>query len=142
MYNRQNDGKIDEEEFFDYYANVSSSISSDQEFALVMKNTWQLRDNKYQAYLHGSQQEQPATPVRKDKPVPRHPEQQAIRSGMMSNDNPLAINTQAYGHPKSASRGNTTAQVMHSGIPIVANPDKVKRPESQFPAAEKVAAKN
>lgn len=61
---------------------------------------------------------------------------------MMSNDNPLAINTQAYGHPKSASRGNTTAQVMHSGIPIVANPDKVKRPESQFPAAEKVAQKN
>lgn len=72
----------------------------------------------------------------------RHPEQKVNRSGMMSFDNPLAINTQAYGQPKSASRGNTTAQVMHSGIPIVNNPEKTKRPESQFPAAEKAAAKN
>jgi len=31
---------------------------------------------------------------------------------------------------------------MHSGIPIVDNPEKQKRPESQFPAAEKAAAKN
>jgi len=58
MFNRQNDGKVDEEEFFDYYANVSSSIASDQEFALVMKNTWSLRDNKYQSYLYGNQQQQ------------------------------------------------------------------------------------
>ena len=40
LYNKQNDGKVSEEEFFEYYANVSSTISSDQEFALVMKNTW------------------------------------------------------------------------------------------------------
>jgi len=54
MFNRQNNGKVDEEEFMDYYSNVSSSIPSDQEFALIMKNSWSLRDNKYQSYLNGN----------------------------------------------------------------------------------------
>lgn len=75
MFNRQNDGKVDEEEFFDYYSNVSSSVPSDQEFALIMKNTWQLRDNKYQSYLHGNQETQKWQPPKKEPVVHRHPEQ-------------------------------------------------------------------
>jgi len=49
------DGRVDLEEFVEYYKNISSSIDNEDYFALMMNNSWNLRGDAspYQKYEKG-----------------------------------------------------------------------------------------
>lgn len=40
------DGKVTKDEWIEYYANVSSSIDTDEYFAVMMNNAWKLDEAK------------------------------------------------------------------------------------------------
>ena len=49
------DGSITEEEFVEYYTNISASVDNDEYFSLVMNNSWNLTGdaNSYKKYDKG-----------------------------------------------------------------------------------------
>lgn len=51
---KSRDGKVNMEEFIEYYRNVGSSIDNDEYFSLMITNAWNL-DNKTYAKGFGAQ---------------------------------------------------------------------------------------
>lgn len=56
------DGSVTQEEFLEYYTNVSASIDDDRYFELMMRNAWNF-DNK--TYAKGWAQDSTESPPRK-----------------------------------------------------------------------------
>jgi len=55
MNNQEKDAQITPEEFLDYYKSISASIDDDNYFALMMNNSWNLKEdaNTYKKYEKG-----------------------------------------------------------------------------------------
>ena len=55
MNGTQADGQVTQDEFIEYYTNVSASIDNDEYFALMMNNSWNLTGdaNTYKKYPNG-----------------------------------------------------------------------------------------
>ena len=90
----------------EYYNNISVSIDSDEYFALMMNNSWNLKGdaNTYKKFAKGWGNEEEGPKKVGDL---RQPSAPVTRSGVTSKDNPL-VNTSEYYKPGvSASRGNT-----------------------------------
>lgn len=115
--NRQTDGKVTLEEFTEYYRNISSSIDNDQYFNLMMNNSWNLKGDsapyqKYQKAWANEGAKAPAKAPPKKLGAARAEVQQVQRSGVMSRDNPLCTDSQAYYQATaSASLGSKTNMI-------------------------------
>jgi hypothetical protein len=76
------------DEFVDYYRNVSCTIDSDDYFALIMNNSWNLKGDAtpYQKFEKGWVNEEAAKP----EPIEwLKPQQSVQRTGQVSDENPL-----------------------------------------------------
>lgn len=103
--NGRPDGRITQDEFIEYYTNVSASLDNDQYFELMMNNSWNLSGNSstYNKYEKGWTN---ASPDKANAFAGQpHSGYQAganavkmvqQRSGMVSSDNPLSNTTRYY----------------------------------------------
>jgi len=115
----QSDGRVDLEEFTEYYKNISVSIDDDDYFALMMNNSWNLRGDAspYKKYEKGWANEE-ATNFTNTRPKVefRTAPQKVQRSGQMSNGNPLSTTAAYYNESTSAARGRgATGSKMFEG---------------------------
>ncbi len=78
----ETDGRVTEEEFIEYYKNISVSIDNDDYFYLMMNNSWNLRGDAspYQKYEKGWANEE-ATSASRPKVTYRQPQQKVQCSG-------------------------------------------------------------
>ncbi len=78
----ETDGRVTEEEFIEYYKNISVSIDNDDYFYLMMNNSWNLRGDAspYQKYEKGWANED-ASASSRPKVEFRAPQQKVQRSG-------------------------------------------------------------
>ena len=128
-HNMSNNGErgapITIEEFTDYYTSVSASIDSDEQFVLVMNNTWGLKGGSAVVPKHdkggagedargAAAMKAPQRLEDEDYRNPTYKPQNVLRSGMGSSDNPLN-HTRAYYPPvNSASRGGLSSAMYQS----------------------------
>lgn len=101
----RNDGEVTQDEFIEYYTNISASIDNDEYFAIMMNNSWNLSGdaNTYKKQEKGWANQ---SPVRNNafvgQPHQGYKQGQdttnmvAQRSGMVSSDNPLSTTTRYY----------------------------------------------
>jgi len=114
--NQVREAPITIESFTDYYTSISASIDSDDQFLLVMNNSWGLKGDsaasKKQDKGRGGEGAKGAAAMKaaqrlddEDYTNPAYKPQNVLRSGMGSSDNPLN-HTKAYYPPvNTASRG-------------------------------------
>lgn len=55
MHGAKSDGKVTEEEFIEYYTNISASIDNDDYFSLMINNSWNIQgdSNTYKKFDKG-----------------------------------------------------------------------------------------
>ena len=115
------DGKIDLEEFIEYYKNISVSIDNDDYFSLMMNNSWNLKgdSNPYKKFEKGWANEEAENS--KKQPVEwRQPPQQVQRTGGMSSDNPLNRQQRYYDKQKPTTASRSSMQTsMHQGDRLI-----------------------
>ena len=108
---KENDHKVNPEEFEEYYSNVSMSIDNDEYFALMMKNAWKL-DEADRTYSKGWKGEEEAKAPKGSQPKLSSPQKASPKKGMTnmsSAENTLNLGAQAEKKTKEQSRPNTSA---------------------------------
>jgi hypothetical protein len=120
----QADGRITQDEFIEYYTNVSASLDNDEYFALMMNNSWNLSGDSStykkfdKGWVNQSPEKKNAYVGEQHKGYQRGENAHKMivqKTGMVSTENPFHTTARYYQNDYEAKR---TA-------PSVANVDKV-----------------
>lgn len=108
----------------------------------MMNNSWNLKGDAatYQKYDKGWANENPSKPAPKKEYL--HPQQPVQRSGMPSQDNPLASGTRdLFKRPTTAARA-ALAEQMHYGPPVEKEERRFKDRQMQKGAQQQMAPRD